>query len=100
MHYFHIQKYGEKSCSKIIPTLSMVTFDVYLLHCHILIYDNFITAHFQWISDMNIAIITFVIVSCSIGIFVVASIIGVIRSYIFKITKFNDLIKKSIGQVR
>ena len=49
---------------------------------------------------MNIAIITFVIVSCSIGIFVVASIIGVIRSYIFKITKFNDLIKKSIGQVR
>lgn len=81
-------------CNNIIATLSMVTFDVYLLHCHILIYDNFITDHFRWISDMNFAVMPFVIVACSIGIFAVASIIGIVRSYIFKITKLNDLIKK------
>ena len=83
-----------KSFSKIIATLSMVTFDVYLLHCHILIYDNFITDHVCWIADMNIAVIPFVIVACGIVILLVASIIGVVRSYIFKITKLNDLIKK------
>ena len=43
---------------------------------------------------MNIAVMPFVIVACSIGIFTVASIIGIVRSYIFKITKLNDLIKK------
>ena len=42
---------------------------------------------------MNVAVIPVVIVVCGIAIFAVSSIIGVIRSFIFKVTKLNDLIK-------
>ena len=71
-----------------------MTFDVYLLHCHILIYDNYISDHFSWIADMNPAVIPLIIVPIGIVIFAITSIVGVIRSYIFSITKLNNLIKK------
>ena len=91
---FMFRNIETKRFNKILSTLSMVTFDVYLLHCHILIYDNYVTNHFRWIAEMNVAVISLIIVACGIGIFAVASIFGIIRNYIFQITKLNDLIKK------
>ena len=82
------------SIKGMIPFLSMVTFDVYLIHCHILIYDNYITDGFKWIADYNVILIPILIVISSLSILIVTSVVGGLRSTLFKIIKLDKLILK------
>lgn len=79
---------------KTLSFLSMVTFDVYLIHCHILIYDNYITDGFKWITSYSVLLIPVLIVLSALAIFFVTSIIGGMRSFLFRAVKLDKMLIK------
>lgn len=83
----HISHFG-----KALSFLSLVTFDVYLIHCHILVYDNYITDGFKWITTHPTIQIPFLIAIAAIKIFVATSIIGGMRMLLFRAIKMDKLI--------
>lgn len=89
---FIFRNYSIKSGRRIISILSLVTFDVYLFHCHILIYDNILTDRFCWIAKEKF-LIPIIIVVCALGVFMASSVVGILRYYIFLVTKTDVLIK-------
>lgn len=76
----------------IFAVLSGVAFDVYLLHCHILIYDYVIKDHFVWIADLNPLIIPVAVVIVATGIYAIGSICGAVRMKIFRIKRIEKMI--------
>ena len=79
---------------KTLSVLSMLTFDVYLIHCHILIFDNYIMDGFRWIASYSVLLIPVLIILSAVAIFIVTSIIGEIRSFLFSVVKLDKMLNK------
>lgn len=79
--------------SKIAAYLSGAAFDVYLLHCHVLVYDHLITGHFSWISDLHPALIPIVVALCAVAIYLAGTVSAAIRKGIFHIFRIDRLNK-------
>lgn len=79
--------------SRFIEKMSTVAFDVYIIHCHILIFDIIICNHFRWITNMPIFLIPFVVVILAVIIYLVLSAIGIIRSFLYEKIYLNKLLK-------
>ena len=77
--------------------LSCLSFDVYIIHCHLLIYNNLISDSFVWISDYPIILIPIVIFVNVIAIYLVCVLIASIKNKILKFIKV-DLLYEKIGR--
>lgn len=73
--------------------MSTMAFDVYIIHCHILIFDIIICNHFRWVADMPVFLIPFVVVLLAVIIYLLLSVIGIIRSFLFEKVYLNKLLK-------
>lgn len=82
---------------KIVMLLSCLSFDVYIIHCHLLIYNNLISDSFVWISDYPIILIPIVIFVNVIAIYLVCVLIASIKNKILKFIKV-DLLYEKIGR--
>lgn len=76
---------------KCIVVFSSAAFDVYIIHCHILIYDNVIRNHFAWIVDLPPITIPLVVIGCAALIFVVLALVGKLRGILFAKAHINKL---------
>lgn len=78
---------------KIIELLSILSFDVYVIHAHPYVLDNFIYKKFNFIFQNSI-IKTFVSIVISIfSVYLVCSFIGLFRKSIFRLLKIDNLTK-------
>ncbi len=89
----------EKVPRKFVLSLSNASFGVYIIHSHILIYDNLITGRFKWFGNLNpmLWLICFVLVNASIYLLCYAC--EFFRGYIFKIAHVDKISKKLSDKV-
>ena len=80
--------------SIIIRTLSTISFDVYIIHCHVLIFDIFLKDAFSFVSGFNIIIQPLISILIGITIYASCSIIGWIRMIVFEKLMINKLIRR------
>ena len=79
--------------AKVIKLLSVISFDVYIIHCHVLIYDIFLKDAFAFITKYNVFLQPLIAICIGIIIYMVCSIIGLIRMLIFEKFKINRLMQ-------
>lgn len=79
---------------KILSKMSTVSFDVYIIHCHILVFDKIIYNQFEWIGEMPFFLIPIIILCLAIFIYLLLGIIGIGRSTMFDKLCINRILKK------
>lgn len=75
---------------KTIILISGLTFDIYILHSHVMVFEYIMKNRFGWISTQNIFAIIPVVILIAILIFVQCLIIAFIRMKIFEVLKVNE----------
>ena len=91
-----------KQMQKIISFLSPLTYGVYLIHSHKLVFKNIIKKKYSFISKYKICILILVEMFESLKIYLICSFIDYIRLLlfnIFKIRKISILICNLIGKI-
>lgn len=83
----------------IFAKMSMMAFDVYVIHCHILVLDKMIYDKFRWIGDVSIYMIPVITICIVILIYFVLSVIAMIRSAVFENILINKVLKKIAVQI-
>ena len=78
----------------VIFSLSSFVFDVYILHCHYLVFDYRILDSFTWVTNYGMFIMVILIVSLSVSIYLFGSLIGIFRKKIFKLFRLNKLFSR------
>ena len=79
---------------RILTMLSILSFDVYLLHCHTLIYDGPWRNAFEWVGGYSFWIIPLVIVGVAISVGVACLIPAYIRHLAYKKISFKPIVDK------
>lgn len=86
---------------KIVSTLSTVAFDIYIIHCHPCIYNNYIKGCLNIYANINVLFLIGIWMGSVLLLFIIMSIIGILRCKLFKcrfvvklIEKTGDLIDK------
>ena len=74
-----------KVAKKIVLSLSASSFGVYIVHSHILIYDNVISGNLKWFGDVSPVLWLIYFVLINIGIYLFCHICELIRGFIFKL---------------
>lgn len=82
-----------KKGRSVLEKISLVAFDVYIIHCHILIFDFILKDRFIWIVNMNAYFIIIFVFVCSIGLYMGLSLIGMIRIFLFEKMNLNKMLK-------
>lgn len=77
--------------SKSITYLSIVSFSVYLSHCHLLIFDYILKDLFVFVTTLNPLLLILSILGSVIGIYIICALIDFIRQFIHKIIKIDKL---------
>ncbi len=78
-----------------IEKISILTFGVYLIHVHPLVFDNIIFERFAYLAQVGNPIIFICgIIFCTLAIFVICLTIEYLRSLLFKLLKIKDGINK------
>ncbi len=75
----------------IVKYFSATSFSVYIIHCHILIFDFIIKDSFKYIYEMNPVfnlILIFLSIFC---IYIICSFLDTLKNMIFKILKINSI---------
>lgn len=72
---------------------SLSAFDVYILHSHILIFDNIIYDNFKWINALPIITLPFTVLGSAIAIYCIGVFAYIIRTNLFKVLKIDVLLK-------
>lgn len=79
--------------------MSTAAFDVYIIHCHILIFDVLIKDHFKWISNMQIFLIPITIICLVVILYLLLTLIGIIREQLFEKAHFNSALKRLSSKI-
>lgn len=87
------KKLQVKKMKNITVLLSGLAFDVYIIHCHILIFDYVIRDRFVGVVPFSIPIIWGIIVGSAILAFCILSVIGYGRMFVFEKCKINNLMR-------
>lgn len=80
--------------TKIIAFLTPMVFSVYLLHDNNYIRAFLIKDRFIPINDFNASVMPFMVLGCSIGIFIVCSLIDLVRIGLFKLLHIDKTAEK------
>lgn len=83
-----------KKAGKILYVLSLVAFDVYIIHGQVLVWEYIIKDAFVWISNLALYCVIPAILISAIGIYMICTILGWIRVKIFNVLCLNQLIQK------
>lgn len=83
----------------IIAFLAPAAFGVYLIHTHPFIYNNVLKDAFLWVSDVSVFAIPFVIVGSAVVIMAVCLAAEKLRLWLFKVTRFDDLLDFSGNKI-
>lgn len=73
-----------KKGGHLIAKLATVAFDVYIIHCHILVFDYILNDNFLWLLQMPALMIPFLILLCALVGYILLSMIGLVRKTIFQ----------------
>lgn len=73
--------------------ISNAAFDVYIIHCHLLVYDYIISQNFIWIDKFPILGIPFILLGTAMVCYCILSLLGIIRGYIFRKLRIEKLLK-------
>lgn len=84
---------------KVLEKVSAVTFDVYIIHGHVLVYDLVLTGAFTWIQDLAWYWIPVVSVGCATAIFDVCTLVGLLRAALFRLVRVEKGISKLSGKI-
>ena len=79
---------------QLLPALSAVAFDVYLIHCHILVYDHILCGSFIWVASTPALLIPIEIIGTAILAYSVFTLVGKLRMIVFKSVKINSFVRK------
>lgn len=85
--------------SKCLCLLSSVAFDVYIIHCHIFIYDFILNSNFLWINNFSFYLIPVIIIGLAIICYIALSCIGIIRNYIFNTMSDNYVVSLVVKKI-
>lgn len=85
---------SNKIPSKILLSLSASSFGVYIIHSHVLIYDNLISGRLEWFGDTNPVLWLMYFVIINIGIYLFCHICELVRKLIFKWLHVDSFAKK------
>lgn len=89
-------------CQRICLSLSGAAFGVYIIHCHTLILDCFITGNLSFLGKLNIFACIICSICLMIGIYIVCWIIEIIRQKIFdilRVSKFFSFIGNKVDSL-
>ena len=78
---------------KAILFLSSVSFDVYIIHGHVMIYDHYLSGAFSWIGNLSVFILPITVLIVAVSIYFVCSCIGIFRSKLFHIVHIDRLLR-------
>lgn len=79
---------------KLVAYLSGAAFDVYLLHCHDLLFTHFLMGRFAWIANLHPIIIPVAVALCAAGIYLIGTLTAAIRKGCFRIFQIDRLNEK------
>lgn len=88
-----------KAHGKVLEKVSAVTFDVYIIHGPVLIYDTILAGSFAWIYGLAWYWIPVVCVGCAIAIFAICTLIGLLRAALFRLVRGEKGIAKLSGKI-
>lgn len=86
-------------CKGIFSTLANQAFDVYILHCHILIFDYVLKDLFVFISGMSFPIIPTVTILFALFIYLMSCIGGYLRGFLFDKVHITNVLKSLARRV-
>lgn len=75
-----------------LKKLSEPAFDVYIIHCHMLVFDHVLTDRFSWLADMNVGLIVPLTLAIAVALYMGLSVVGMLRAFLFKCTRLNKLL--------
>ena len=76
----------------VVKLLSSTAFDIYIIHCHILIFDYVIKDGFLWILDYSVVLLPILVFISVVCIYMLLSIIGFVRQKLFDILRVDKMI--------
>ena len=79
---------------RFLPMLSMLSFDVYLLHCHILIINILWLDAFKWIGNYSAVFIPFLIMGIAMCIGILCLVPAYVRYLVYKKVSFKSIADK------
>lgn len=83
--------------SKIVVMLSTAAFDVYIIHCHILIFDYVLENHFVSFAALNPFAMVGAVLLTIVGVYFFCFIIAEARMWVFRVIGLNRL-SDTIGE--
>lgn len=87
---------------KTFRMLSESAFDVYIIHCHILIFDNIIANNFVGLLGMQSAHLLISLICIAVVIYLCLSLVGICRKVVFKnlgIDKIVEVVANKIDKI-
>lgn len=69
-----------------------VAFDVYILHCHIWVYDIVFLDKFSWIAEKNALLIPILVLLIASAVYIVCSVIGFLKNILFNSTLVSRIV--------
>lgn len=82
-------KWGRKT----VRTLSSAAFDIYIIHCHLLIFDVILKDRFIWIAQMPAPAIPVITVVCAGALYLLMAFPGLLRGFLFEKLMVNRIIR-------
>lgn len=84
----------KENIAKYIVFFGKCTFSIYLIHTHPLVWNNILNVLFSSYATLSTIIFPFAIIGSAMGIYVICTLIDIIRVYFFKIIRINILSEK------
>lgn len=88
-----LQRCNERIKNSLV-LLSGVAFDVYIIHCHLLIFDYLIKDNFTWFLNYNAVCMPFLCIISVMGIYLFSAAFGLIRQKLFKLFQLEQFFYK------
>ena len=83
-----------KKLSKVIKLLAPATFGVYIIHTEPFVWDYLLADRFFFLTELGPLTFVPIVVGSALGIYIVCSIIELVRIYVFKLCCIPKLCKK------
>ncbi len=80
---------------KVIAFMSPLSFSVYIIHVHPLIWEHVIKDRFASYAEFSATGMVFAVIFTAIGIYLVCSLADYIRSFIFKVLRIKELLSSA-----
>lgn len=87
-------KFRINRVNKVITFFASSAFSIYLIHDNIHIRELFIEGFFEFINNLNVAVIPILVITMALGIFVICTLIDKVRILLFNICRVKMLCEK------